>query len=92
MPSPLPPVTDNREAHRFEIAVNGGTGFLQYERTADAMTLIHTEVPVALRGHHLGEALVEAALRDARAAGLRIVVRCPFVRDYLRRHPGGPHQ
>jgi uncharacterized protein len=67
--------------------VNGETAFLVYERTADALTLIHTEVPPALRGHHLGEALVEAALQAGRAAGLRIVAVCPFVRAYMRNHP-----
>jgi hypothetical protein len=46
--------------------------------------LIHTEVPPALRGRHLGDTLVKAALEAGRAAGLRIVVVCPFVRAYLR--------
>jgi hypothetical protein len=60
-------VTDNQPAHRFELSVNGETAFLVYERTADTLTLIHTEVPAELRGHHLGDALVEAALQSARS-------------------------
>ena len=86
-PPAIGPVTDNRTRRRFECSVNGETAFLLYERTDDALTLIHTEVPPALRGRHVGEALVEAALQAARSAGLRIIAVCPFVKAYLRRHP-----
>ena len=80
-------VVDNVTKNRFELSVNGETAYLLYERTNDALTLIHTEVPLALRGRHLGEALVEAALESARAAGLRVIAVCPFVKAYLRKHP-----
>jgi predicted GNAT family acetyltransferase len=80
-------VVDNRASNRFEVTVDGNTAFLLYERAPGAMTLIHTEVPPALRGRHLGERLVEAALESARTAGLRIIAVCPFARAYMRRHP-----
>ncbi len=85
-PSPAAAVSDNRALDRFEVTVEGHTAFLKYERTHDALTLIHTEVPGALRGRHVGDALVEAALHAGRSAGLRIVAVCPFVRAYMRRH------
>jgi uncharacterized protein len=80
-------VIDNRAAHRFELTIDGQTAFLVYERTDAALRLIHTEVPPSLRHRHLGEALVTAALDQARVAGLRVVAICPFVKAYLRRHP-----
>jgi len=80
-------VIDNRETQRFELQVDGETSFLQYQRSDDALALIHTEVPERLRGRHLGERLVVAALEAGRAAGLRIVAICPFVREYMRKHP-----
>ena len=80
-------VADNRALTRFELAVNGETAFLIYERTHDALTLIHTEVPPSLRGHHVGDRLVAAALEAARSAGLRVVAVCPFAKAYLRKHP-----
>jgi predicted GNAT family acetyltransferase len=87
---PLPPsdrrVSDNRRLKRFELSVDGAVAFLTYERAGDSLTLIHTEVPEELRGHHLGEALIESALTAARSDGLRIVPLCPFVRAYLRKH------
>jgi predicted GNAT family acetyltransferase len=86
----LSQVSDNPARNRFELAIDGHTAFLAYERTKDSLTLLHTEVPVELRGRHLGEMLVEGALEIARGAGLRVVVVCPFARAYLRRHPPSP--
>ncbi len=80
------PVVDNRTLERLELTVNGRTAFLKYERTPDSLKLIHTEVPENLRGRHLGETLVEAALGIGRSERLRIVAVCPFARAYLRRH------
>jgi predicted GNAT family acetyltransferase len=81
-------VTDNRAASRLEIVKGGEVAFLQYERRPDSFVFIHTEVPPSLRGHHLGERLVEAGLDAAHRDRLPIVAVCPFVRAYLRRHRG----
>jgi predicted GNAT family acetyltransferase len=83
-------VRDNTARSRFELPVNGDTAFLQYERTDRTLRLIHTEVPAAARGHHVGERLVEAALQAGRSEGLSIVALCPFVSAYLRKHPQPP--
>ena len=80
-------VSDNPALKRFELTVDGLTAYLAYERTDKTFTLVHTEVPEPLRGRHIGEALVKAALEEGRAAGLRIIVVCPFARAYLRKHP-----
>jgi predicted GNAT family acetyltransferase len=80
-------VVDNTAEERFELQVDGQMAFLKYERSNGALVLIHTEVPEALRGHHIGERLVQGALDAARAEGSRIVPVCPFVRAYLRKHP-----
>jgi predicted GNAT family acetyltransferase len=48
--------------------------------------LAHTEVPESLRGKGVGGALAKAGLAFARAQGLPVVVRCPFVRAYLQKH------
>lgn len=82
-------VVDNTTHSRFELTVDGQTAVLVYERTPDALRLIHTEVPTALRGRGLAEQLVKAALERGRADGLRIVAICPYVRAYLRKHPPG---
>ena len=87
-PAPLPPlVTDNRAASQFELVVDGQTAVLAYERTPTSLVLVHTEVPPSLRGRHLGDALAKTAIDAAHAERLHLVVVCPFVRAYLRRHP-----
>lgn len=82
-----PAVSDNQADQRFELTIDGHTAYLAYERTGQTLRLVHTEVPQELRGRHLGETLVDAALAAARDQGLRSVVVCPFARAYLRRHP-----
>ena len=82
-----PGVVDNRRANRYEITVRGDTAVLVYERRPGAIALIHTEVPPALRGQHLGDRLAKTAIDEARAGGLRIIPICPFVKAYLQKHP-----
>ena len=84
---PAMSVADNRQAGQFELVVDGQTAFLAYERTPRSLVLVHTEVPPPLRGRHLGDALVRAAIDAAHAEGLQVVAVCPFVKAYLKRHP-----
>ncbi len=51
------------------------------------ITADHTGVDAALRGTGAGAALVERMVADARAAGLKIVPRCPFVAAQRAKHP-----
>jgi predicted GNAT family acetyltransferase len=80
-------VIDSREARRFELIVDGQTAFLNYERTPESLVLVHTEVPLSLRGRHLADVLAKAAIDRARADGLQVIAVCPFVKAYLRKHP-----
>jgi|KBSMisStaDraftv2_1062788.scaffolds.fasta_scaffold484170_1 uncharacterized protein len=83
------PVTiiDNTSEHRFETAQDGDRAELVYERTPHALVLIHTGVPDSMRGGGVGGELVRFAVAEARRSGLRLVVRCPFAKAYLQRHP-----
>jgi predicted GNAT family acetyltransferase len=85
--APAGEFVDNPARSRFEITVDGLTATLDYERTLTTLTLIHTEVPEALRGRGFGARLVESAVRAGRAERLQLVVVCPFARAYLRAHP-----
>lgn len=87
----MSPVTivDNTSAHRFETELDGDgeRAELVYERTPHALVLVHTGVPDSMKGGGVGGELVRFAVADARRSGLRLVVRCPFARAYLQRHP-----
>jgi predicted GNAT family acetyltransferase len=40
-----------------------------------------------MRGRKIGVALVERAVEDARAEGIKIVPLCPFAKAQIARHP-----
>jgi uncharacterized protein len=80
-------VRDNPARHRFELDVDGSVAFARYTRADGVLTIQHTEVPAALNGRGIGSALVRDVLDIARAEGLKVVPRCPFVRVFIDRHP-----
>ena len=80
-------ITDNAALHRFELPVDGETAFLVYERTGELLRLMHTEVPQSLEGKGVGSKLVSAVLRFAQENNLSVVPVCPFVAQYVKRHP-----
>jgi predicted GNAT family acetyltransferase len=47
----------------------------------------HTEVDDAFEGRGVGSVLVHEALEAVRAEGGHVVALCPFVREYVERHP-----
>jgi uncharacterized protein len=81
-------VRDNSEELRYEALADGKlVGGIRYRKEPGVVVLVHTEVAPSAEGQHIGSSLVEAALDDIRARGLRVVPFCPFVAAYIRRHP-----
>ncbi|HEY6963516.1 MAG TPA: GNAT family N-acetyltransferase [Gaiellaceae bacterium] len=81
-------VRDNPEQSRYEITVDGQlAGFVVYRDGGDTLTMVHTEVDPEWEGQGVGSALVKEALDDVRARGLEIRPTCPFVAEYVKRHP-----
>ena len=76
MPSPI---RDNPTLSRFELETGGVMAFMNYRLAGGVMTLDHTETPRPARGRGLASQLVEGVLEIARARGLKVVPRCPFV-------------
>ena len=75
------------DGHRFSVAVDGQTGYVEYERTDDVMVITHTIVPSAIGGRGIAGDLVQAALAHAREAGLKVDPRCSYADAWMRRHP-----
>lgn len=80
-------VRHDEAAGRFVAEVDGLESVCAYHREGDLLLMNHTEVPPVLEGRGIAAALVAAALRWARAQGLRVRPRCSYVTAYLRRHP-----
>ena len=87
--SAAPTVRDVPERSRYEIEEDGEqVGMLAYFISDREMTMVHAEVDPAHGGRGLASALTAEALADARRRGLRVKALCPFVVDYIARHPG----
>ena len=83
-----PVITDATARDRYEAHLDGElAGVLEYKVTHGRIALIHTEVLPVHEGRGVGSALVRFALDDARSRGLRVIATCPYVKDYLKRHP-----
>jgi predicted GNAT family acetyltransferase len=80
-------VLNNTDKNRYELSVDGHLAATYYRISDGVITFIHTEVPDALAGRGVGGKLVKGALDQVRAAGLKVVPQCPFVRAYIEKHP-----
>jgi predicted GNAT family acetyltransferase len=81
------PIVDNEAARRYELQLEGGLAFIDYTDSGKVRTLTHAEVPTPLRGGGIAARLTGGALDLARAQGLRVVPRCPYVATFIDRHP-----
>ena len=80
-------VHDNPALHRFELEVDGHMAVAYYQLAPGVITFTHTEVPQELSGQGIGSQVTRAALDAARARGLKVVAKCPFVAAYMAKHP-----
>jgi uncharacterized protein len=94
MPGPDTQVIDNPARGRFELALGGGAiAYLEYawrqragsRRPVRALT--HAEVPVERRGAGIGARLTAGVLELLRSRGEQALPLCPYVVDFIRRHP-----
>jgi predicted GNAT family acetyltransferase len=80
-------VTNNTEAHRFEVNLEGETAFAEYRLKPGQIILPHTVVPPAFAGKGVAGALAIAAFGYARAEGLKVIPTCPFMSAWVKKHP-----
>lgn len=80
-------VVENPEQNRFELALDGGTALVAYQRDGNRLVLIHTEVPEEFAGQGVGSRLAKGVFELIRASGRKAVVRCPFLKAWSARHP-----
>ena len=81
-------ISDNTGEERYEIQAGGEqAGLLRYRLRPGSIELVHTEIDEEFEGQGLGSRLISFALNDARERGLEVLPFCPFVNDYMRRHP-----
>jgi predicted GNAT family acetyltransferase len=62
-------------------------GFTSFREGPGWIKLFHAEVEPAFEGHGLGGRLAAGTLDDARARGIGVIPACPFIANYVDRHP-----
>ena len=78
---------DGPTGGRYTALVKGDGAEMTYSRAGTSRIIIdHTGVPDSMRGLGVGKALVEAAVKDARAEGVKIIPLCPFAKATLDKH------
>lgn len=81
-------VTDNPHERRYDIHLDGElAGYCAYQRRPGTIVFTHTEIEPRFRGRGIGSRLIAAALADAERQELRVLPRCEFVQDFIRRGP-----
>jgi uncharacterized protein len=81
-------VIDEPGRQRYEARLGDQVvGFTEYRSTDGRLILLHTEVDPAFEGRGFGSRLASGVLDDIRARGLRVSVRCPFIKAFIGRHP-----
>ena len=80
-------VTNNEQASRLEVELDGETAFAEYNITRGGIVFPHTVVPEAFEGRGIGSALVREGLKFAREKKLKVIPLCSFVAGYIARHP-----
>lgn len=81
-------VTNNEEAHRYEVAVEGVTaGVLTYQLHENQVIFKHAEVYPRFEGQGVGSELARQALDDVVEQDKVITPLCPFIVNYLGGHP-----
>lgn len=82
-----PEIQDRADESRFIATVDGATAELKYEVEGDRLRLVHTRVPSSVEGEGVGSALARRALDSARERGFTVWPDCPFVAEWMKRHP-----
>lgn len=83
-------VTDNTDAARYEVRVDGElAGFADYRLRDGGSTVavMHTEIDDAFAGQGLAKQLAVAVLDGLRADERSLLPFCPFFQGYVAKHP-----
>jgi uncharacterized protein len=80
-------ITHNKQNMRFEVLIDDQKAFLEYRMKDGDIAFMHTEVPSSLSGKGIASALAIYAFDYAKENNLPVIVYCPFVQTYLKRHP-----
>jgi predicted GNAT family acetyltransferase len=81
-------ITNNATNQRFEVLLpDGEYAYLEYRYYKKDIAFMHTFVPENHEGQGLAAALAVYAFNFAKNHKLPVMVYCPYVAGFLKRHP-----
>lgn len=80
-------ISNNEKEQQFQVRMEGEMAYLEYRFYKGDIALMHTEVPDKLGGRGIASTLAEYAFSFAREHKMPVMVYCPFVAGYLKKHP-----
>lgn len=80
-------IINNKQKKQLEYTEQGEIARLEYRFYKQSIALMHTVVPKQLEGKGIASALAETAFAYAKVLDKKVMVYCPFVAAYVKRHP-----
>ena len=80
-------VAHDEARQRYEALIGSEVAGTAHYRVQDQKNFWHTEVKPEFEGKGVGSALAKGVFEDLRSRGEKVVVTCPFLTAYLKRHP-----
>ncbi|MCW3818810.1 N-acetyltransferase [Micromonospora sp. DR5-3] len=81
-------ITDVPERRRYEARVDGQLAAIaEYLPADDTVVFTHTQAFDGYEGKGVASALIRSALDDVRRKQLSVLPVCPFVAQFVQRHP-----
>lgn len=80
-------VVNNKKLMHFEIHEANEVAFLEYRYYKNDIAFMHTEVPESMGGRGVAAALARFAFQFAKEQKKLVMVYCPYVGAYLKKHP-----
>lgn len=75
------------KGNRFEIDLGDISAYANYHLSGKVITIFHVYTPPEFRGKGIAAQLAKYALDYARDNNLKVVPQCPYMRDYIEKHP-----
>ncbi len=85
-------ITNNSGEQQLEYETNGLKAYLVYRFYKRSIAFMHTYVPEQLKGQGIATALAQEAFAYAESIKRPVMIYCPFVSGFIKKHPEYRHQ
>lgn len=84
-------IEHQKELNRFVLHTNNTIAKIDYVLKNDKMYLVHSEVPVSLRGKGIGKKLVLGTFQKLTEEGYKAVAVCSYIKTVAQRSSEWKH-